>query len=50
LIFGYYGIFLWVGTEDEDVQLAIIKRLEKWHSCRRPVLGQTQTGNRFYSA
>lgn len=25
------GIFLWVGTEDEDEQLAIIKRLEKWH-------------------
>jgi hypothetical protein len=24
------GIFLWVGTEDEDEQLAIIKRLEKW--------------------
>jgi hypothetical protein len=25
------GIFLWVGTEDEEEQLAIIKRLEKWH-------------------
>lgn len=25
------GIFLWVGTEDEDEQLAIIKRLEQWH-------------------
>ncbi len=25
------GIFLWVGTDDEDTQLAIIKRLEKWH-------------------
>ncbi|NDJ75234.1 MAG: hypothetical protein GYB65_03155 [Chloroflexi bacterium] len=24
------GIFLWVGTEDEDEQRAIIKRLEKW--------------------
>lgn len=25
------GIFLWVGTQDEAEQLAIIKRLEKWH-------------------
>jgi hypothetical protein len=25
------GIFLWAGTEDEEEQLAIIKRLEKWH-------------------
>ncbi|MFW5696411.1 MAG: hypothetical protein ACOCXR_01355 [Phototrophicaceae bacterium] len=25
------GIFLWVGTEDEEEQLAIIKRLERWH-------------------
>jgi len=24
------GIFLWVGTEDEDEQLGIIKRLERW--------------------
>jgi hypothetical protein len=28
---GPRGIFLWVGTEDEATQLAIIKRLEKWH-------------------
>lgn len=25
------GIFLWVGTEDEEEQRAILKRLEKWH-------------------
>lgn len=25
------GIFLWVGTEDEQTQLDVIKRLEKWH-------------------
>ena len=26
-----HGIFLWVATQNEEEELAIIKRLKKWH-------------------